>query len=269
MTRPLIALALLLTLLAAACNDNADSPAASITPNPDLPSNESLLFIARGDASARDGHLTIDTTHIEWFTDRPDRMAGFTTLETFAALWQTAFAGDPPTAAIAGNGLQAVITVDSATATKDGLDLTFDDINSSVPDGGLGSVSLFVDSGVTGFPGDEYTVPDGYIGPTDTYADCGPIALQVADQDAAPIVVTTDGTVTLKDVMLDPGAQVTLNVNWGQLVTYTLDFDGSGQSHTYTQPNTYTLIVSNGTHHCYQWNLACTAASPLTCVLQP
>ncbi len=146
MTRPLIALALLLTLLAAACNDNADSPAASITPNPDLPANESLLFIARGDASARDGHLTIDTTHVEWFTDRPDRMAGFTTLETFAALWQTAFAGDPPTAAIAGNGLQAIVTVDSATATKDGLDLTFDDINSSVPDGGLGSVSLFVDS---------------------------------------------------------------------------------------------------------------------------
>ncbi len=274
MLRPLIALALLLALLAAACsNDDADSPTARITPNPELPANESLLFIARGDASARDGHIIIDTTHVEWFTDRPDRMAGFTTLETFAALWQTAFAGDPPTAAIAGNDIQAVVTLNTATATGDSLDLTFQDINSSVPDGGLGPISLFVDSGVAGFPGHEYSVPDGYIGPTETYGDCGPIALQVADEDAAPIVVTNDGTVTLKNVMLDPSALVTLGVNWGQLKTYALVFDGSGQSHTYTQAGSYTIIVSSGIvasgKHCYLWNLACTTASPLTCVLQP
>ncbi len=267
MARPLIAFALLFALLAAACKD--DAPTARITPNPELPASESLLFIARGDASARGGHLTIDATHIEWFTDRPDRNAGFTTLDTFAALWQTAFAGDPPTAAIAGNNLNAVVTIDSAVVKGNRLDIAYTAVRAGLPDGDLGPVSLFVDSGEAGLPGHQYTVPDGYIGPTDSYADCGPIALQVADENAAPIVVTNDGTVTLKDTMLDPGAQVTLNVNWGQLITYTLVFDGSGQSHTYTQPGTYTLIVSNGTQRCYQWNLACTAASSLTCVLQP
>jgi hypothetical protein len=146
-TRALLALALFFALPAAACSTaGSDSPAASITPNPVIPNNESLLFIARGPAKAGGGHLTIDTTHVEWFTDRPDRRAGFTTLDTFAALWQNTFANDPPTAAIAGIEIDAVITVQSATVTDKGVDLAYTPVRSDLADGDIGPVTLFIDS---------------------------------------------------------------------------------------------------------------------------
>ncbi len=142
--RSLLFAVCLVGCLAAGCSAGSSGP--SVAPNPTIPDNESLLFVVRGNATAAAGHFAVNAPAVEWFSDRPLRQAGFTTDETLVGLWQGSFGVDPPSAALAGNGIDAVLALDTAQAANGQLDFTYHPIRSTVPEGDLGAVSVFIDS---------------------------------------------------------------------------------------------------------------------------
>ena len=73
-----------------------------------------LLFVlsAKSGDIARSGQsyrLTLNTVdpHVLWFTDRPNRKAGFVPLTHFLASWTKVFADSPPNGALVHVGMEA------------------------------------------------------------------------------------------------------------------------------------------------------------------
>jgi hypothetical protein len=144
-------LAVVVLLLVACASGNDDrTPGAGdrdiITRNPTT--ERALVFALRGEAEFDGQRLTIETPHVDWFTDRPERHAGRMTVADFAADWERwGFADVPPNAALIGDQVDVVVELTDGRVADDAL--TFDvsqTLDGALEQGNLGTIALFVDA---------------------------------------------------------------------------------------------------------------------------
>ena len=106
------------------------------------------MFVLRGDGSSEGDRISVDAKTVDWFLDRPSRRAGRSEVRDLVGRW-SAFGFDevPPNAALAGEEVDAVVRL--SDPREDGDTLSFDfaviEDESSVPDGSLGELSVFID----------------------------------------------------------------------------------------------------------------------------
>lgn len=111
-----------------------------------LPSKGDLLFVLRGDGQVADGRLTVDANQAEWFTDRPDRRAGFADAHDLVSRWgRFGFSDVPPNAALTGEGLDAVVELTHPRGGTGGTSFAVETVRGQVGNGSLGPVTLFID----------------------------------------------------------------------------------------------------------------------------
>jgi hypothetical protein len=131
-----------LASVVAACGDDEPSTTG------ELPREDGLLFVLRGEGNNEGDRFSVDTQTIEWFVDRPSRRAGRSEASDLVTRW-SAFGFDevPPNAALAGEAVDAVVRL--SDPREDGGTVSFAytviENGSSVPDGDLGELSVFID----------------------------------------------------------------------------------------------------------------------------
>lgn len=99
-TKWILAATLAVALLVAGCGEDDEGEGGS---NQSV--SESLLFVQGAEAGTldtREGTLTLTqaSPSVTYFSDRPQRTAGQTSLASFGQDWEEIFGGDPPNAAI-------------------------------------------------------------------------------------------------------------------------------------------------------------------------
>ncbi len=110
------------------------------------PDDEPSLFVVRARARHDDGVLTVRTKRLEWFTDRPNRDAGRLTAKELVDHWGGwGFEGDPPNAAVLGNGVDVIGELSKPRVLGKRLLFDFQPIRGRVEDGALGVVALLID----------------------------------------------------------------------------------------------------------------------------
>ena len=142
----------------------------------------SLLFVVSTASGTVDGDtLTLDAVpSVIWFTDRPARDAGHIEPSAFAALWnegQDSFAADPPNAVVsildedtiadATIELNSIVSLTDIVGAGDAMAFTFKVIDGELPQGAIGTVSLFVDDfcgAPAGIGGDGGCAPASHLG---------------------------------------------------------------------------------------------------------
>jgi hypothetical protein len=139
-TRARVLFVALLTALAAAVS------APSIARAEPPPDDEPSLFVVRAPARHDDGVLTVRTKKLEWFTDRPNRDAGRLTAKELADHWGGwGFEGDPPNAAVLGDGVDVIGELSKPRVRGGRLRFDFQPIRGKVENGSLGVVALLID----------------------------------------------------------------------------------------------------------------------------
>jgi hypothetical protein len=109
--------------------------------------DRSLLFVARGAGMIAAERVEISTEQIEWFSDRPDRQAGFYSLESFLAIWHENDLGtSPPNAALIGANIDAIAILSSPVTSESSISFAYKIIEGSIPEGKHDAVSLFIDN---------------------------------------------------------------------------------------------------------------------------
>ncbi len=116
--------------------------------------NFPIFFAMVADSVSVEGStLTLNgVPRITWFTDRPERKAGFIPLATFLTAWDAdqGFAIDPPNAVLAiPNSLgidEAIIELKSAVNKDEALIFKFELIKGGLVQGKFGPATLFIDS---------------------------------------------------------------------------------------------------------------------------
>ncbi len=103
-------------LIGAAAYANKPAVASQSQANTQAKAPVQLLFVmsAKSGNIAQSGQnysLTLNDVnpHVLWFTDRPNRRAGFVPLSTFLDSWTKGFAGSPPNAALVHVGMEAQV----------------------------------------------------------------------------------------------------------------------------------------------------------------
>ena len=126
----------------------------------------SLLFVVSTTSGSIDGDtLTLDAVpSVLWFTDRPERHAGHMEPAAFANVWtegQDSSANDPPNAVLsildedttndAVVELTSVASLTDSAGAGDDMAFTFEVLEGELPQGAIGTASLFIDSFIEAF----------------------------------------------------------------------------------------------------------------------
>ncbi len=112
-----------------------------------------LLVVSAGSGSVEGSTLTlVGVPSVIYFSDRPVRIAGQRSVESFVATWDQgddSFAADPPNAVLSlldAEGVEdSVIELTSAELDGDALRFGFTVLEGSPPEGAFGPASLFID----------------------------------------------------------------------------------------------------------------------------
>jgi hypothetical protein len=140
-------LALLLViaaLLAVACSSN-DKPSGATA---SAESGVTTLFALQGQATFDGDRLVVQSAHVDWFTDRPERHAGRITGEAFVAAWDDGrFDEVPPNAFLTGDVSDTTVVLTEPQATANELSFRVKEtLSGDTGTGDLGSIGLFIDS---------------------------------------------------------------------------------------------------------------------------
>lgn len=151
-----VAVAVLASVFAA-CGDDDPSTTG------DLPREEGLLFVLRGDGSSKGDRISVDAQTVDWFRDRPSRRAGRSEVGDLVGRWSAfGFEEVPPNAALAGEAVDAVVRLSDPREDGETVSFAYTTIEkgASVPDGDLGELSVFIDdtSGACGVIVGEWAV---------------------------------------------------------------------------------------------------------------
>ena len=104
-----------------------------------------VLFVVQGQLSVEGGSLRLHTNRVEWFSNRPERRAGFIGTNELVTIWNGSDASDPPNGAITGERVNAVVILKDVSATDSTLSFNYKLISGSLEEGDLGEVSVFID----------------------------------------------------------------------------------------------------------------------------
>lgn len=108
-------------------------------------SETQLLFVLNGDMTIAEDKLTVKDEKIEWFTDRPDRDAGFMDAASFIELWnESDFVLEAPNAAF--SNLSAVIELKSPVLKNKSIEFDFEVVSGKLGDGEIKDASLYIDA---------------------------------------------------------------------------------------------------------------------------
>jgi YVTN family beta-propeller protein len=188
----------LIVLLVAACSSESEPAVGPPTPEPGV----TVLFALQGKAKFEDGHLVVQTDHVDWFSDRPHRHAGIMPNDTFVQVWDTVgFDSVPPNAFLVGDASDVVVVLTAPEATETGLSFKVGDtLNGTTAVGDLGAVGLFIDSTelvyVANSPGDNVSVIDGTSGTAEPSTGSTDM---VYDANRAYVTNSGDGAVSIID----------------------------------------------------------------------
>lgn len=123
-----------------------DDPGEPAVTGP-LPRSGSVLFVLRGPASVSGDRIELQTDEVEWFTDRPERLAGVADADELVKDWKDyGFTTEPPNAALAGEETDAEVELTNPEITTEGLSFEFESLRGDVVEGDDASVSVFIDS---------------------------------------------------------------------------------------------------------------------------
>jgi 5-hydroxyisourate hydrolase-like protein (transthyretin family) len=150
----------------------------------------STLFVVRGDMEISADTISVDAGAVEWFTNHPERAAGFVAGANFVEQWdEYGFVSDPPNAAFAaGDGIVQLGT----PVLRDGrLIFGYATVSGTVASGMHAGSALFIDAVPTAV-NDQITdvVASNDCGGVYNYQP-GSIDVTVVDQDGAPIKFAT------------------------------------------------------------------------------
>ena len=120
---------------------------------PEQNKDPSVLFALVADSGSIDGNslMLYSVPRVTWFTDRPFRKAGFTSVDNFLAAWDTGhtFASNPPNAVLAipdSQGIgETVIELKNAKQKNGAIIFQVIVIKGELPTGKFGPATLFVD----------------------------------------------------------------------------------------------------------------------------
>jgi hypothetical protein len=99
-----------------------------------------------GATTVSNGAIDIREDRIDWFTDRPRRVAGDMSLKGFVSHWKAwGFAADPPNAAINADGTDAVVEISKPVRHGNEIRFSTKVIDGKLGKGSIGRASLFVD----------------------------------------------------------------------------------------------------------------------------
>ena len=131
-------------VFAAGCGADSEGVDDKVTGG--IAAKASALFVIRGDARAEDGRVFFEADTVEWFADRPVRLAGVSETAELAGRWaEFGFGKDPPNAALAGGDAQAVVELTDPRLEDGEISFAYEPIGPAPPEGELGELSVFID----------------------------------------------------------------------------------------------------------------------------
>ena len=142
--RPTFWLAVALTgLLAGGCGE---SEGVEVETTGEIPAAASPLFVVRGSAETDEARISIEADTVEWFSDRPERLAGVSDTRELADRWgELGFEKVPPNAALAGGEVQAVVELSDPQFEDGEISFAYEPIGADPPQGDLPDLSVFID----------------------------------------------------------------------------------------------------------------------------